>query len=207
MADINGREVPDFRSFLLPRRDYRIDDNWFVAGLAGTGSKDIVVGGAFVPEFRSQSHWDYTLGRPLAGWELNPGPLYRLPWAAVFTSAVVASVLGAALGFLDVWTETAQTRKGNYGLNVMQDADMQKLLAESKYTMNSVISRLQRDSEKIIDTARSGEPFSLKRRAQLRYYALKSTQLAVRQVDRLFEESGGHSTLLNHPLQRRATAI
>src|SRR2546423_9107052 len=48
-ADVNGEQVPDFRSFLLPRSDYRIDDNWRVAGLQGTGSKDVVVGDAFVP--------------------------------------------------------------------------------------------------------------------------------------------------------------
>lgn len=47
---IDGREVPDFRSYLLPRNDYVIDDNWHVAGLAGTGSKNIVLDNAFVPD-------------------------------------------------------------------------------------------------------------------------------------------------------------
>jgi 3-hydroxy-9,10-secoandrosta-1,3,5(10)-triene-9,17-dione monooxygenase len=32
---------PDMRTFLMPRSDYEIVDNWHVAGLAGTGSKDI----------------------------------------------------------------------------------------------------------------------------------------------------------------------
>ncbi len=41
-------KTPDMRTFLLPRSDYRIDDNWHVAGLKGTGSKDIVVEDAFV---------------------------------------------------------------------------------------------------------------------------------------------------------------
>src|SRR5688572_10535982 len=44
---------PDMRTYLLPKSDYRIDDNWHVAGLKGTGSKDIVVDGAFVPEHRT----------------------------------------------------------------------------------------------------------------------------------------------------------
>jgi 3-hydroxy-9,10-secoandrosta-1,3,5(10)-triene-9,17-dione monooxygenase len=75
--DVDRRQLPDFRSFLLPRKDYRIDDNWHVAGLAGTGSKDIVVNDAFVPDHRSMSHWDLTLGKPMPGWELNPAPLCR----------------------------------------------------------------------------------------------------------------------------------
>ena len=60
-----ARNIPDIRSFMLPRRDYQIDDNWHVAGLRGTGSKDIVVDDVFVPEHRSQSHWDYAMGRDL----------------------------------------------------------------------------------------------------------------------------------------------
>src|SRR5439155_1395382 len=41
---------PDARTFLLPRSDYAIDDNWQVMGLYGSGSKDIVVTDAFVPD-------------------------------------------------------------------------------------------------------------------------------------------------------------
>jgi 3-hydroxy-9,10-secoandrosta-1,3,5(10)-triene-9,17-dione monooxygenase len=39
-------EGPDMRTFLVPRSDYRIDDNWHVMGLRGTGSKNIVVDAA-----------------------------------------------------------------------------------------------------------------------------------------------------------------
>jgi len=49
---------PDLRTFLLPRADYEIDDNWHVMGLCGTGSKDIVVKDAFVPEYRTHSYRD-----------------------------------------------------------------------------------------------------------------------------------------------------
>src|SRR5436309_7663204 len=42
--------IADFRSFLLLPDQYRIEDNWHVAGLKGTGSKDIVVDETFVPE-------------------------------------------------------------------------------------------------------------------------------------------------------------
>jgi alkylation response protein AidB-like acyl-CoA dehydrogenase len=38
--------------FLLPIGDCEIVDNWFVCGLAGTGSKDIVVREVFVPSHR-----------------------------------------------------------------------------------------------------------------------------------------------------------
>src|SRR5271169_4500121 len=44
VADADGNPV-DFRTFLLPARDYVIDDVWDTVGLRGTGSNDIVVDG------------------------------------------------------------------------------------------------------------------------------------------------------------------
>ena len=94
-------DLADFRSFLLLEGDYRIDDNWHVAGLRGTGSKDIVVDGVFVPTHRTQSHTEYAMGLALPGQVRNNGPLYRMPQSVVFNMAVAASVFGAAEGFVD----------------------------------------------------------------------------------------------------------
>ncbi len=51
-----GAVVPDegsgaeFRTFLVPRRDFTIDhESWRVSGLGGTGSKDVVVSGRLYP--------------------------------------------------------------------------------------------------------------------------------------------------------------
>ena len=49
-------DPPDARTFLVPRRDYAIEDNWYVMGLSGTGSKNLVVADAFVPEYRTHSY-------------------------------------------------------------------------------------------------------------------------------------------------------
>src|SRR5436853_153040 len=47
----NGAAQPGF--FLLRSGDCTIDDNWHAMGLAGTGSKNIVVHDAFVPFHRT----------------------------------------------------------------------------------------------------------------------------------------------------------
>jgi len=49
------RNPVDFRTFLLPASDYVIEDVWDTVGLRGTGSNDIVVSGAFVPDHHSLS--------------------------------------------------------------------------------------------------------------------------------------------------------
>jgi 3-hydroxy-9,10-secoandrosta-1,3,5(10)-triene-9,17-dione monooxygenase len=42
--------VVDFKTFMVPRKDYTIVDVWHMIGLSGTGSNDIVVDEVFVPE-------------------------------------------------------------------------------------------------------------------------------------------------------------
>jgi len=201
--DVEGVQMPDFRSFMLPRRDYRIDDNWRVAGLCGTGSKDIVVDDAFVPEHRSQSHWDYMLGNELPGWKLNPGPLYRLQFAVVFNYALSVSVLGAARGFLELWTEISRTRKGGLGDMVAEDPYIQRLLSETRYTIDAGFLMMRHDLEAMMELAGAGKHIGLEQRASARYHACRSAQLAARGVDRLFESSSGRAIFLDHPLQRR----
>jgi 3-hydroxy-9,10-secoandrosta-1,3,5(10)-triene-9,17-dione monooxygenase len=201
--DVDGRQMPDFRSFLLPRKDYRIDDNWHVAGLAGTGSKDIVVDGAFVPDHRSMSHWDLTLGRSMPGWELNPAPLYRLPFAVVFINALSAAILGAAAGFLDAWIENSRERKSGIGLRIAEDPYCQELVAQTSYAIQSATLTFLNDCDEMIESACAGDPLTLARRAQLRYNTTRSAGLAANAVDRLFERGGGHAIFFDHPLQRR----
>ena len=58
---------------LVPRSDFEIDDTWFVSGLRGSGSKDIVTDNAFIPQHRVldvnlAGNGDWTgLGHPRAG--------------------------------------------------------------------------------------------------------------------------------------------
>lgn len=202
-VSINGRDLPELRSFMLPRKDYRIDDNWFVAGMAGTGSKDIVVDGAFVPEHRTQSHWDYTFNRPLPGWELNPGAIYRLPFAVVFNYTLTAAVLGAAQGFLDQWIDISRTRRAGYGGAVKDDPLSQHLAAEARYTIDAGIALLDADCAELMDAARRGDPLPLADRARIRHHACRSAQSAMMAVDRLFAASSGRAIFIGHPLQRR----
>jgi 3-hydroxy-9,10-secoandrosta-1,3,5(10)-triene-9,17-dione monooxygenase len=201
--EINGQQLADFRSYLLPRKDYRIDDNWHVAGLAGTGSKDIVVANTFVPDYRSMSHWDLAFGRPMPGWELNSAPLYRLPFATVFISTLSAAVLGASAGFLKAWIESSRERQSGMGLKLADDPYSQKLVAEASYAIKSATLSFLNDCDAMMETAQAGVPFTFERRAELRYDATRSAELASRAVERLFEGGGGHAIFLDHPLQRR----
>ena len=42
---------------LLPRDDYRVDDDWRTVGMRGTGSNTLIVDGAFIPDHRCINPW------------------------------------------------------------------------------------------------------------------------------------------------------
>src|SRR5690606_5927698 len=73
----------DYRTFLLPKSDYRIVDTWHVLGLKGTGSQDVVVEDVFVPEYRVHNLSDAYGGRS-PGQVVNTGWLYNLSFPLVF---------------------------------------------------------------------------------------------------------------------------
>ena len=94
---------------MLPSTDCRIDDTWFVVGLRGSGSKDVVVEGAFVPRHRAVSMNDVREGCP-PGRAIHGAPNYRIPMRSILSITLSASVLGMAQGGLDVFSETIQGR-------------------------------------------------------------------------------------------------
>src|ERR1700756_3225276 len=82
--------------------DFEVIDTWHVMGFKGTGSKDVAVKDAFVPEYRTHSVRDGFAGTS-PGLAANPAPLYRLPFGQVFVRAVSASSIGALQGALDAF--------------------------------------------------------------------------------------------------------
>ena len=201
--EIAGNQVRDFRSFLLMRDQYRIEDNWHVAGLRGTGSKDIVVDETFVPDYRTQSHLDYAMNVSLPGQDLNKGPLFRLPWSVVFNMALAASALGSARGFVDAWIAATRDRKLNSGGRAADDSLIQNRLAEALWYLDATVSRVRADAIKLWQTAEAHQAVSMQQRAQMRWNMNRGCDLIGQAVTDLFRAASGRAIFLDHPLQRR----
>src|SRR3954447_11506314 len=71
-----SRPVPAFT--LVPKADYKLDwESWRPVGLSGTGSFDVIVENAFVPDYRVLRFSD-AVGSTAPGAESNKNPLYRI---------------------------------------------------------------------------------------------------------------------------------
>ncbi len=109
VTDADGRRTGQQVHLLLPRADYTIDDVWFTSGLAGTGSNDIVVDGAFVPDHRVLDVADLYAQR-YPGNEVNTAGLFRIPWYTLFVNAVVMPLVGMSRRVLDEAVGIHQSR-------------------------------------------------------------------------------------------------
>jgi 3-hydroxy-9,10-secoandrosta-1,3,5(10)-triene-9,17-dione monooxygenase len=195
-------QPPDARVFLVPRRDYVINDNWHVMGLCATGSKDIVVDDAFVPEYRTHSYQDaFHLKHP--GTAINDAPLYRLPFGLVFANGITAPAIGSALGALEAFREQSLKRINVRDQSrVAEDPFTQYRLAEAAAAVGAARDRVLGNFADMMRLARAGEEIPLTARARCKWDAGKAIDWSVRAVDWLFEASGGRGIFLDNPIQR-----
>jgi 3-hydroxy-9,10-secoandrosta-1,3,5(10)-triene-9,17-dione monooxygenase len=195
-------QPPDARVFLVPRGDYVIDDNWHVMGLCATGSKDIVVDDAFVPEYRTHSYLDaFQLKHP--GTAINEAPLYRLPFGLVFANGITAPAIGVALGALEAFRDQSLKRINLRDQSrVAEDPFTQYRLAEAAAAIGAARDRVLGNFAEMMRLARAGEEIPLASRARYKWDAGKAIDWSVTAVDKLFEASGGRGIFLNNPIQR-----
>ncbi len=202
VTDADNRPT-DFRTFLLPRADYAIEDVWDTVGLRGTGSNDIVVDDVFVPEHRSLSFGDvFKLVVP--GQELNKGPLYRLPYGSVFSYSITTPIIGMATGAYEahVAYTRERVRVAYVGQKAAQDPFAQVRIAEAAAEIDGAWLALERNMSDLMGYARAGEQIPLDLRVRVRRDQVRGTGQAIRAVDRLFENSGGRALKSGTPIQR-----
>jgi 3-hydroxy-9,10-secoandrosta-1,3,5(10)-triene-9,17-dione monooxygenase len=193
---------PEMRTFLLPRTDYRIDDTWFVAGLKGTGSKDIVVENAFVPEHRTHKLID-GFKRQSPGNAVNPAPLFRLPFGQIFVRSVSTSAIGAAMGAYETFVDAAARRvAAGDGSKVSEDPTTQTVCARAAALIDETRLVLSRNMGELMSLANAGKDMPIDRRVRFRHDSSMAVVKSVEAVDLLFTASGGRAIFLNSPLLR-----
>ena len=192
----------DVRTFLVPRSDYVIDDTWHAVGLSGTGSKDLLVDGAVVPEYRTHSYRDaFYLTNP--GTVVNDAPLYRLPFGLLFPACIGAPAIGVALGAVAAFREQTTTRISSRDQrSVAEDPFAQLALAEASAEATAARDRLLGNFAEAMQLVRTAGEIPLAQRARYRWDTAKATDRSVRAVDRLFEATGGSVVYLTNPIQR-----
>jgi 3-hydroxy-9,10-secoandrosta-1,3,5(10)-triene-9,17-dione monooxygenase len=202
IVDGDEENPGEYRLFLLPRSDYAVHDTWFVAGLAGTGSKEVSVSEVFVPLYRTLP-LRATQGGPTPGSAANPGALYRIPLLATFGYVVVGVPLGIARGALEQFSgENRRRLASSSGRALVDYAPVQWRIAESSANLDAARQIVKRNCEEIMRIAAGTDEPTLEQKGHMRRDSAFAARLCTRAVDLLFEASGGAALYLSHPMQR-----
>jgi len=198
-ATADGKPEP--RNFLVPRTDYRIVENWDVMGLRGTGSNDIVVEDAFVPEHRTICELDmFNLQCP--GHQHNRGALYRIPFAQIFNRTISTTSLGALKRALAVFIDTTREKRATYtGDRLARDTTIQFVVAQVERTLDEQMLVLDRDARELMHHAQEGT-WTLERRAALGASTTGTVSRCVEAIDKLMEFSGAKALYRGNVIQQ-----
>jgi 3-hydroxy-9,10-secoandrosta-1,3,5(10)-triene-9,17-dione monooxygenase len=190
------------RMLLLPASDYQVIDTWQVIGLGGTGSKDVEVKDAFVPDYRTLGA-DEIRGGPNPGSMVNPAPLYQLPAISLFGFAIAGVSLGIARAAIRHFSESTRHRLSAYtGRNLADFSTLQVHVAEAAALADAAEAISQRDCAEATRITEAGIVPSLDQKARYRRNAAFAATLCTRAVDVLFTATGGGAIYERNPIQR-----
>jgi alkylation response protein AidB-like acyl-CoA dehydrogenase len=201
-------ESPPRPAFMLVRAaDYRIDDDWFTVGLAGTGSKTLVLDQVFVPAHRLLFFPDVMNGRSPGSRHHAHNPTFAVPMFVYFPACLVSAGLGAAAGALAQYIEQVgarQTRGAVTGgaIRMAEFPTIQIRVAEAAASIDAAREILMRDLRHRTESARAGRAITKEERVLSRRGQAFAVKLTVQAVEALNASTGGQGLALANPVQR-----
>lgn len=204
-ASESGLLAPAF--LLVPASDYTIEDTWQVIGLAGTGSKTLVLDEVFVPAHRILTFQQTTSGKTPGAEIYADNPTFGVPMLCNIPSCLAAVAVGAAFGALDDYlaaTSRRVTRGAIAGAsNRMADfATVQLRVADAAASADAAREILLRDVKACAQAMRDGRDVTVDDRITCRRGQAFAVSLAIRATEALNASTGGLGLNLSNPVQR-----
>ncbi len=206
VAPGSDSKAPDKGFVLAPASDFEIEDNWHVAGLAGTGSKNVACDDLFVPAHRFLRLEDTMTGHA-PGADVNLGDVYRIPLFSASSVSLCAPIMGMAQGAYDEFVGSTRQRvtRGSPLAGPSPVAEfpaVQLGVGEAATCIDSAKLLVDRDCKDIMNTMALGRELTVEQRARNKGDLGFAAQLATRAVDKLLEIGGAGALFNENRLQR-----
>lgn len=192
---------------LVPATQYEIEDTWNVVGLAGTGSKTLVLNNVHVPKYRILKFKDAISGQTPGAQVYSDKGLFKIPLLMGVPSCLASVGVGAAQGALESYLNSVATRvtRGAVAGNNNKMAEfptIQLRVAEAVSSIDAAREILLRDVALAETLAGQKNELSIDERLLSRRGQGFSVNLALRAVEALNASTGGLGLNLDNPVQR-----
>ncbi|HLI20085.1 MAG TPA: acyl-CoA dehydrogenase family protein [Stellaceae bacterium] len=192
---------PAWWDFLVPKNAVTVVDDWYVAGLAGTGSKSFVVEDVLIPPHRFQDHIHSDDGTG-PGTKINTASVFRTPRASVAALGFTALAVGIAEGFLQTYFVHTRARNSR-GLAVAEFGSTQTGLAKATAQIEGAAAHMTAVLRRWIDLMEAGDQLDAHEKLKARFEAAFIARQCLDAVEALFAAAGGHAIFNANPLQRQ----
>lgn len=180
-------------TFLLPRPDYQIVHNWEVHGLRSTGSNDLIVKDAFIPEHRALK-WEQILTNTAPGLKVNTSPLYRLPFFQIFSRATQPpAALGGLKGMVQAFIDFNANKVSRHGIHIGQNPQATLVVGESLSHIEEMKSQLYKNYARLITEIEGGTEVPVDDRRKFRFQAAQIGPRCAQHANDLYRIAGGNA--------------
>jgi alkylation response protein AidB-like acyl-CoA dehydrogenase len=196
---------------MLPRPDFTIVDTWHVAGLRGSGSHDVRVAEAFVPQARIVPPLGAELGR-LAQQRGDPtdlataargAALLRFPLGARLAYNKVAVALGIARAALSTFTDLAAGKVPRFSRSTLRERGRaQRAVAEAEVRVLGARALVMALVADLWEDVLAERPVPGRQLAIFQAACSDAVAGACEAVDRLADAAGTTANTIGHPLER-----
>lgn len=198
MPNEDGSTTPTM--MILPSTDFHINKVWNPPGLAGTGSDNVIVEDAFVPEHRTISFLKLN-ERKSIGQTVNTGWTYNLPMPRVVQYSVAGPVIGIARAALDAFCDNIKSRTSIVdGKKLDSFATLHVRIAESAAEIDAAKDIYDADMRIMRDIAQSDREMTQQEQYRIRRNCAYLSLLCRRATHRLAEALGGGGLSADNPV-------
>jgi alkylation response protein AidB-like acyl-CoA dehydrogenase len=186
----------------LPESEVDVEDVWHTAGMRATGSNDVVVTDAWVPEHRLVKVIDI-YGGTAPGAALHDTATYRWPMVPALALVAAMVALGTAEWVADLYAERLGERVLAYsGVAQKQQPAAQVRLGDARVRLAALRALTAQTADSIQQVVVGGERVRRQARAQARVAAAHIVQESRAVIGDLLEASGASAHFLSNPMQR-----
>ncbi len=207
VVDADASE-PDSGIFLVPASQIEIKDDWYVAGLTGTGSNSVAVTDRLVPAHRFVS-MPRAIEGVNPGQSVAPGDLYHCAPVPVLALFLCGPAIGIARRALDAFCKRLPGRVIAYTFDQPQvdSAITHAQIAEASTRIDAARLLLHSMVDEVESHARARTAMPYERRSKARMDCAFAVKLCLEAVELLVYASGGSALAEGNEVQRAARDI
>ena len=190
---ISAAGGPDVRLFAVQRGQFTIEHTWNVTGMRGSGSNDVVVADAFIPD---------DLVAALDPPALIDRPLYRGFIPTLVFPGATAVVLGVARRAIEETVTLAPSKTLLSGGTLADSPRVQYIIAKSEAAVAAAKLLLINAADSLQRSAESNTTVSLQQRADLRAAMTHAAQVSRDALVAMYELASSTALYRTNPIER-----